>query len=73
MTCALGRMSFWKKKAPTAMPPMSTIRGAMTRSSETPEAFMAVSSDFSPRLPKVISEARRIASGNAMGTIDTAA
>ena len=55
------------------MVPTVTISGAITRISEIPEAFMAVSSNFSPRLPNVIRLARRIASGNAMGTIDTAA
>ena len=35
---------------------------------EIPAALMAVSSELSPRLPNVISEERRIASGNAWGT-----
>ena len=35
---------------------------------EIPAALMAVSSELSPRLPNVISEERRMASGNAWGT-----
>ena len=35
--------------------------------SEMPAALMAVNSELSPRLPKVISEERRMASGNACG------
>ena len=35
---------------------------------EMPAALMAVSSELSPRLPKVISEERRMASGKACGT-----
>ena len=34
---------------------------------------MAVSSDFSPKLPKVISDANRIAKGSANGTTDATA
>ena len=36
--------------------------------SEMPAALMAVSSLLSPRLPKVMSEESRMASGNACGT-----
>ena len=35
--------------------------------SEMPAALMAVSSELSPRLPKVISDDRRMASGKACG------
>ena len=35
---------------------------------EMPAALMAVSSELSPRLPKAMSEERRMASGNACGT-----
>jgi hypothetical protein len=35
---------------------------------DTPAAFMAVSSKFSPKLPNVISEANSMANGKAMGT-----
>ena len=38
------------------------------RKREMPAAFMAVSSKFSPILPKVISDASKIASGKANGT-----
>ena len=36
--------------------------------SEMPAALMAVSSELSPRLPKVISELSRMANGKAIGT-----
>ena len=39
----------------------------MILNSDIPAAFMAVSSKFSPRFPKVIKDARSIAKGNAMG------
>ena len=45
----------------------------MARSSDTPAAFMAVSSNRSPRLPNVISDASNIASGKAIGIIVSAA
>ena len=45
----------------------------MVRISDMPEAFMAVSSKFSPRLPNIISEARSMASGSAIGTMVRAA
>ena len=44
------------------------VNGRMIRNRLTPAAFIAVSSDFSPKLPKVISDASRIANGNANGT-----
>ena len=44
------------------------VSGRMMRSSDTPLDFMASSSRLSPRLPNVISEASRMASGRASGT-----
>ena len=73
LTCARGSTSFWKKKAPMLIPPTRTMRGIMTRTRLIPEAFMAVSSNFSPKLPKVMSDASSIASGSDMGTMLTAA
>ncbi len=64
---------FWKKNAPTAMNEISTISGLITFSNEMPEAFIAVNSNFSPRLPKIISDASSMASGSAIGTIVRAA
>ena len=55
------------------MTAMRIIRGRMMRNSEIPAAFMAVSSSFSPRLPKTISDASNTASGSAVGTIVKAA
>ncbi len=52
---------------------ISTINGRIMRNSDMPAAFIAVSSSFSPRLPKVISEASSTASGSAIGTIVSAA
>ena len=46
------------------------IKGRIILKSETPAAFMAVSSKFSPRFPKVINEASSMANGNAMETSD---
>ena len=44
------------------------VSGRMMRKSEIPAAFMAVSSNFSPRLPKLISDESKIAKGSASGT-----
>ncbi len=52
---------------------ISTMRGRMILNRDTPDAFMAVSSNFSPRLPNVISEASSTASGSAVGTNVSAA
>ena len=49
------------------------MRGCITLSSDTPDALIAVSSDFSPKFPKVIKLAKRMARGKAMGTMLTAA
>ena len=49
------------------------VSGRMMRNRLTPAAFIAVSSLFSPRFPKVISEASRIANGSANGTTDATA
>ena len=40
--------------------------------SEMPEALMAVNSELSPRLPKVMSDDSRMAKGSAVGTIISA-
>ncbi len=48
---------------------MRKMRGRMMRNREMPAAFMAVSSKFSPRLPNVMSEASRMASGSPSGTM----
>ncbi|MPN51812.1 hypothetical protein SDC9_199461 [bioreactor metagenome] len=40
----------------------------MILNNDIPADFMAVSSKFSPRFPKVISDASKIAKGNARGT-----
>ena len=43
--------------------------GKRTRAKVIPLVFMAVSSLFSPRLPKVMREESRMESGKATGTI----
>jgi hypothetical protein len=40
----------------------------MMRNSEIPADFMAKSSRLSPKLPNVMSDASKMASGNASGT-----
>ncbi len=55
------------------MPPIRTMSGAIILTSEIPEAFIAVSSNFSPKLPKVMRLASRMARGSAIGTMLTAA
>jgi hypothetical protein len=52
---------------------MAIVNGRMILNRLTPAAFIAVSSNFSPRLPKVINEANNIANGNANGTTDVIA
>ena len=49
------------------------ISGRMIWTSETPADFIASNSNRSPRFPKVISEASKIASGSAIGTRNRAA
>ena len=44
-----------------------TMSGLKVCISEIPAALMAVSSELSPRLPKAISDDRRMASGKAWG------
>ena len=56
-----------------ATSPINTMSGRITFISEIPDAFMAVSSNRSPRLPNVIRDASRMASGSAIGTIVRAA
>ena len=47
---------------------MTSIRmGRMMRTSGTPAAFMESSSNCSPMLPNVMSEANKMASGSDMG------
>ena len=52
---------------------MKITSGFMAFISEMPDALMAVSSNRSPRLPNVISDASSMASGSAIGTIVRAA
>ena len=47
---------------------MKIISGRIILSKEIPAAFMASSSKRSPKLPKVISAANKIANGNDAGT-----
>ena len=49
------------------------VSGRMMRNKLIPAAFIAVSSVFSPKLPKLINDANNIAKGNAKGTTDATA
>ena len=51
---------------------MTTAKGLSTCKRDMPAALMAVSSDVSPRLPKVMSDESRMAKGSACGTIISA-
>jgi len=45
----------------------TTNKGLINRNNEIPADFMATNSKLSPRLPKVMMEEIKIASGNANG------
>ena len=49
------------------------MSGFMAFRREMPDAFIAVSSNRSPRFPNTISEASRMARGRAIGTMVSAA
>ena len=49
------------------------MSGLITFRRDTPDDFIAVSSKCSPRLPKAMSEASKMDSGSAIGTIEIAA
>jgi hypothetical protein len=57
-----------KKNETTHTKATRTIKGLIIRCNEIPEDFSAESSLNSPILPNVMSEARRMASGKAVGT-----
>ena len=61
------------KKAKKASPIIKIVSGCMMRNNEMPADFIAVSSNFSPKLPNVIKEANKIDNGNANGTTDATA
>ena len=62
-----------KKKAPTHIQAIVIANGRMIRKRLTPAAFIAVSSNFSPKFPNVINDASNIAKGRANGTTEVAA
>lgn len=55
------------------MAAINTVSGLMMCISETPADFIANSSNRSPRLPNVISDANKMARGNAIGIRNNAA
>ena len=57
------------KKAAIAMKNDTTVRGTITRTSDTPLALIAMSSLFSVIWPSVIIEASRVARGRASGSM----
>jgi hypothetical protein len=63
-----GNILFEKKNAPMVIIVVIIIRGLIIRGNEMPADFMASNSLFSPKLPRVISEANRVDKGNAIGT-----
>ena len=65
----MGSTLFEKKKAAIQINDIKTMSPRIILKSETPADFIAVSSKFSPRFPKTINAASKMASGNAIGTI----
>ena len=48
---------------------MKMDNGRMMRNNEMPDAFIANSSNLSPRLPNVIKDASKMAKGKAIGNM----
>ena len=57
-----------KAKAIPQIKRVTINKGRIKRSREIPADLIAINSKFSPRLPKVIIDERRIANGSARGT-----
>ena len=57
-----------KKNAPMLMKIVTKTNGIIIRGREIPADFIASNSLFSPKFPSVISDARSVAKGSAMGT-----
>ena len=55
--------------APEANVTMKMDNGRMMRNKEMPDAFIANSSNLSPRLPNVIKDASKMAKGKAIGNM----
>ena len=66
---------FFKKLNPfdVSKNKIKKTNGRIIWSKEIPAAFIANNSNRSPKLPKVINDANKIANGKAIGTIVTAA
>ena len=71
--CDLGSTLLLKKNAPILSMVTAIANGRRIRKSDMPDAFIAVNSNFSARLPKVMSELSRIANGSAKGTTEAVA
>ena len=65
---ATGITLLLKRKARKPMNMMNISSGLIKRRNEMPEDFIATSSKFSPMLPNVIIDARRMLNGKASGT-----
>ncbi len=65
---AFGPMLFWKTNDPAHISSTMKTNGRNICISEIPADLSAVSSLLSPKLPNVISDASRMASGKALGT-----
>ena len=64
---ATGITKFEMRNAMMEMQKDTTNKGLINRNNEIPADFMATNSKLSPRLPKVMMEEIKIASGNANG------
>ena len=66
---AHGNATFVNQNMKTLKIVATTKIGLRIRTMDIPALFRAVSSKFSPNFPKVMSEERSIASGNARGMV----
>ena len=62
-------MLFWNTNDVAEIRQLTTTNELKVRVSEMPADLMAVSSELSPRFPKVMSDDNNMASGKACGTI----
>ena len=62
---AFGAITSWKKNEMQVIAITMTISERMACNNEMPAALIAVNSELSPRLPNVISDDSRMASGKA--------
>ena len=73
MRLTTGRILLEKKKANTTQTKVKPVSGRMNLHKEIPPDLIAVSSKNSPKFPKVMRVANKMAKGNAIGTKETEA